>query len=55
MVCDCPPTAIDTVCGVAAAKLPAAACVTLTLQVPEASVVTTPVAETEQIVGVVEV
>jgi hypothetical protein len=44
-----------TVCGVAAAKLPAAGCVTLTLQLPEAKVVTTPVVLTEQIVGVVDV
>jgi hypothetical protein len=35
--------------------LPAAGCVTLTLQVPEASAVTTPVADTEHVAGVVEV
>jgi hypothetical protein len=44
-----------TVCGVAAAKLPAAGCVTLMVQVPPVSVVMTPVEETEQTAGVVEV
>jgi hypothetical protein len=55
IVCDCPLTEIVTVCGVAAAKLPAAGWVTLTEHVPEVRVVTTPVAETEHTVGVVEV
>jgi hypothetical protein len=55
IVCDCPPTEIVTVCGVAAAKFPAAACETVTEQLPEASVVTTPVTLTEQIAGVIEV
>jgi hypothetical protein len=35
--------------------LPAAACVTLTLQLPEVSAVTTPAVETEHTAGVVEV
>jgi hypothetical protein len=55
IVCDCPPTEIVTVCGVAAAKFPAAACDTVTKQLPEPSVVTIPVTLTEQIAGVVEV
>jgi len=55
MVCDCVLTLSVTVCGVAAAKLPAAGCVTLTVQVPAVSVVMTPVKETEQTNGVVEV
>jgi hypothetical protein len=44
-----------TVCGVAAAKFPAAACDKVTEQLPEPSVVTIPVILTEQIAGVVEV
>jgi len=47
---------IVTVCGAAAAKLPAAGCVKMTVQVPvERSVTTPPGDVTEQVVGVVEV
>jgi hypothetical protein len=53
MVCDWPLTAIITVCGVAAAKLPAAACDTVTEQLPVVRLITIPVALTEQTAGVV--
>jgi hypothetical protein len=55
IVCAWPLTARVTVCGVAAAKLPAAACDTVTEQLPVVRLVTTPVALTEQTAGVVVV
>jgi hypothetical protein len=55
MVCAWPLTARLTVCGAAAAKLPAAACDTVTEQLPVVRIVTIPAALTEQIAGVVEV
>jgi hypothetical protein len=55
IVCDCVLTESVTVCGGAAAKLPAAGWVTLTEQGPAESVVMTPVEETEQTAGVVDV